>query len=265
MGRDVRADRFMVIDGENPKNVVQARYKAFGLTNDHVSRIHFTGREAGVQLGDPKWDSWLRREVENFRPEVLVIDTVAKCCGVSMLDNDSVVALYRDVLVPLVTEADCALVPLHHERKGHGGGTGDRSQMAMGARQWVDQADAHLTFAHTGKFERDAEGNTRRPFALRTPKHRWADEDTVQHFEVIGKQREDRTPIKLGVKLPETEPTTAERIVAAVGEGRLGRFAIAEAVGLPQDGSKFRKGLAEAVDDGRLVQGTDKLYERPTE
>ena len=247
LGRDVAATRFMVIDGENPRSIVHARMRALGINNEHWPRLHYTGRDKGVLLGRAEWDEWLRHEAESFRPDVIFIDSVAKCCAVALLDNDSVIALYRDVLVPLVSEFDCGLVLALHERKGRGGGTGDRSQDAMGARQWVDQADAQITLAATGKFQQTPDGETRRPFAMRTPKHRWAAEDQAEHYVITGRVREDQTPIKLTIQHPQAEPTNDEKLVAAVGEDRLGRSALAEAVGLHVKGTAFRNALTRCL------------------
>lgn len=264
LGRTVDASRFMVIDGENPPPVVKARWKALGINNEHWPRLHFTDRKKGVLLGQPEWDEWLRHEVESFRPDVIFIDSVAKCCDVALLDNDSVIALYRDVLVPLVEQADCALVLTTHERKGRSGGSGDRSQEAMGARQWIDQADAHITLAPTGKFEQTPTGDeflTRRPFAMRTPKHRWAGEDRAEHYVITGRMRSDRTPTEMVLEHPKAEPTNDEKLVAACGEDRLGRSELATRAGMNATGTAFRTALAKVIEDGRLVQGEDGLYE----
>jgi len=261
LGRKVEAKRFMVIDGENPLSDVRTRWKALGIGNEHWPGIHFTDREAGVLLGTPEWDDWLRSEAETFQPDVLFIDTVARCTVVALLDNDSVIALYRDVLTPIVTDFDTALVMFTHERKGRA--SGDRSEATMGARQWADQADVHLTLAHTGKYEESADGAGSRPFALRRPKVRSVTEDRPEHFEVRGRKAAG-TVVELAVGLPLRAVTAEEALIAACDEP-LGRKALAEAVNMDPTGRGFRNALQRVMEAGQLVkdEGKDGLYGRP--
>lgn len=262
LGRPVHARRFMVIDGENPRDEIVSQWRALGLRNKHMKNVHFVGAEARVELGTPQWNERLEREVEAFRPDVVFIDSVARTTAVAVLDNDSVVDLYAKTLGPLVAKYDLAIVLVHHERKG--GGSGDRSQAALGARQWANQADAHLTLAAVGPYEETpaARGgvDTRRRFALRVPKMRGGLVDRPEHFEVRGRKREDGALVALELGAPKAL-TAAEEIIAAADKP-LGRSELAKAAGMRHDGQRFRGGLKEAIESGRLEQREDALYER---
>ena len=140
-GRCSVEDEYLRSDGRDD---LTARWKALGITNDHWTDIHLTTRERNVRLGDPEWDSWLAREVEAFAPDVLVIDTVARCCaGIDSNSADAVAALYGNVLVPLVDRHDLALLfTAHHRKSGGRAGTDDA---VNGSVQWgrTGRADHH--------------------------------------------------------------------------------------------------------------------------
>lgn len=137
----------------------------------------------------------------------------------------------------------------------------------MGARQWTAQADAHITLAPTGPYSeapaREGGVQTRRPFAMRVPKLRGGTVDKPEHFEARGrKSAAGGALLELTVEAPRAL-TAAEEIVA-VCDKPLGRGALAQAAGMPHDGRKFRSGLKEAIESGRLIKRDDGLYERPS-
>jgi hypothetical protein len=90
LGREVPPLRWMILDGENSQDDRTARWKALGLRQEHWPSIHLTTRETSVRLGEPEWDDWLRRAVEDFKPDVLVIDTIVRVCsGVATRDESA--------------------------------------------------------------------------------------------------------------------------------------------------------------------------------
>ena len=266
LGRDVRAGNWMVIDAENSREDVAHTRRALGLTNtDVVGRVHTTLRDARVNFTEPHWQQWLRAEIERFRPSVLVIDTVARCFRTPVLDNDAVVELYADHIVPLVDEFDLALVLTHHERKG--GASGNRAEAAMGAGQWAGQVEQHLTIAPTTKLRlTPQEGGTtatHRAFALRRPKGRALMSDAPEHFDVRGVLDSDGALMSMTVSSPHDDPTDEQQLVAAC-DRPVGRSELARALALNATGTRFRNALEKAVDSGDLVKSDDGLYERAT-
>lgn len=264
LGRDVPPLRWMVLDGENSRADIASRWKALGLTDEHWPNIHLTTREAHVRLGEEVWDSWLTREVDAFKPDVLVIDTVARvCAGVAVNDNDRVAALYANVLVPLVDRHDLALLFSHHARKS--GGKAGTDDAALGAAAWAGQAEQTLTIEHNGPLELreedDGSTSTRRAFILHRPKGRDLVSNAAEHFEVRGRLAPNGALTALEVVQPAVDLPTAGRLVAAL-EAPLGAPALAQAVELNRTGNKFRRALADALEEGLIVRGPEGDYAR---
>ena len=152
IGRKVNAERVMYLDEENPKRVPHARLRALGLKE--WDNLHYYSRQ-GIVLGDKEglWERWLEYELETFRPGLVFLDGAQACTTVEVNDNDSVVALYR-VLRRLASTYDCAIILIHHARKPPVGASDDAEGMStMGARQFHNQADRHVSFKKAGPFE----------------------------------------------------------------------------------------------------------------
>ena len=108
---------------------------------------------------------------------------------VALMDNAAAVDAYADVLVPLADEFGVAIRFWHHEsQEGAARKSGSRKSAAMGARQSIDQADAHLSFVKTRTTPRSpmatACGPTRRPRC--GSKFRGGREGQVERIEWTG-------------------------------------------------------------------------------
>ncbi|MGH8574237.1 MAG: AAA family ATPase, partial [Gammaproteobacteria bacterium] len=143
LGRDVQRGRVVLyIDEENHRRLVRDRLRAFGLTNGDRDGLRYFLR-AGVALGDARWNAWLTRQAQEYRADLVVIDTASSATAGDVNDNSRVAALYRDGLRP-ATVGGAAVLLLHHERKSSGDYPRNASQAMMGARAWAAQADAHI-------------------------------------------------------------------------------------------------------------------------
>jgi hypothetical protein len=134
----------------------------------------------------------------------------------------------------------------------------------MGGRQWTAQADTHITLAQTGRYARRrrlgrrGDAATVRKCACQSC---GGTVDRPEHFEVRGrKDAPGGALLELAVETRRALPA-AEEIVAACDQP-LGRGELAKAAGMPHDG-RFRGGLEDAIDSGRLIPRDDGLYERP--
>lgn len=181
IGRQVNAERVLYLDEENPQRVPHARLRALGLTNEHWENLHYYSRQ-GIVLGDSEgvWERWLESELETFRPGLVFLDGAQACTTVEVNDNDSVVALYR-VLRRLASTYDTCITLIHHARKpGINGGDDAAGMNTMGARQFHNQADRHITFKVGGPFEseptKSGGDTTRREFIMTGNKDRMDDE-----------------------------------------------------------------------------------------
>ena len=144
-GRQTKFQRAMVLDEENFIRVVHGRFHALGMTNADRGKLRYFLR-IGTALGAEDWVERVEDEMEDFQPDLLVIDTAAAATAVDVNDNTSVARLYQTALRPLADRAGVIL--LHHERKPAEGNSKKRNagHSMMGARQWAGQADNHIAF-----------------------------------------------------------------------------------------------------------------------
>lgn len=265
LGREVEKLRWLVIDGENSRDDLRALYKALGITTAHLREdVHLTTREKNVRLGEEEWDSWLRREIESFRPDVLIIDTVARCCaGIDGRSEDSVAEFFGDVLVPLVDHHDLALLYTAHHRKS--GGRAGTDEAVLGSTQWAGQAEQTVTVAYTGpltmKARADGGKDTHRNFVVRRPKGRALVENVPEHFTVTGQLDSSGALVDFKVSAPAGEPTPIEQLVGALAGQPLGSGALAEALGMNRTAKKYMDLRDEAVGAGLIEKNADGLYE----
>ncbi len=151
LGRETTASRVLYVDEENPARVVHSRLAALGIDNADRDRFRYYRRK-GIRVGVDRWTQWLHEECEDFRPDLVVIDTAMAALAVDTNDNDAVVDLYTSTLRPLAERFNLAVVILHHERKPGAQEKRHAGYAMMGARQWAGQADVHMTLTAAGRY-----------------------------------------------------------------------------------------------------------------
>lgn len=266
IGRQVTAERVLYLDEENPERVPHARLRALGLRNEHWDALRYYSRQ-GIVLGDSEglWERWLEAELAEHRPGLVFLDGAQACTTVEVNDNDSVVSLYR-VLRRLASTYDTAIVLIHHARKPSIGGGDDAAGLStMGARQFHNQADRHITFKVGGPFEseptKSGGDTTRREFVMTGNKDRMDDEGGAELVILTsGRTRTkalDWMRIESGGAVANRKDVLAREIADYVCEqGRvLTTREIAEGVGKDTDDSTFERGLKAAhEEDGARVK-----------
>lgn len=139
LGRDVSAiERVLVIDEENPADVVAARLKACGYEDDRDRGRLLYFDQIGCRLGVATWNEQLLGIAADFRPDLVVIDSMFAATTATW-GNETINPLFASVFKPLA-RLDCALWLNHHDRKA-GGDIGDR---ASGGDQWMAQVDRQI-------------------------------------------------------------------------------------------------------------------------
>lgn len=262
MGQDVPALRWFFISGEQTAAELEDLFAQQEISTDDLrDRAYVVGREARVSLGEDRWNAWLAREVDAFKPDVLVIDSVSMVCtGVDAMNYDSVRSLFHAVLHPLRDRHGLTVWLAHHLRKGGGGNVED----IFGSSMWANEADFAMNVVAHGRRVKNDDGTlTQRCSATRTKTSRVVADEAPTFYEIVGTLREDGTTDTLTVRLPVAAPTPVEQIVAALAQP-LGTGALAESVGMHRTGDKFRNALAEAVESGQIAKNDDNLYERVT-
>ena len=259
LGQPVNARRFLVIDGEQDAEQIVEKWRPLGVRNEHLANLKLFGRGSGKLLGTPEGNAWIAEVVDEFRPDVIVLDTTGATAAVKGFDNDDVAALYRETLNPLIDRTGAALLYTHHERKSGGGG--DRSAAALGARQWSNQADYHVTLATAGTYaETPLKGGhvaTRRAFVMRRPKVRNGAEDRPTPFEVRGeKDCPEGATLKLEIVTPKREFTDTEQLAAAC-DAEITRKGLAARLEWGGDGTGKR--FVNALDDAQGAKLIEQL------
>lgn len=280
-GRSTTIDRVLYIDEENPERLVRARLRAMGLSNAERAGLRYFSRE-GVTLGLEEDDKALRTALEEFSPDLLIVDTLMSASADDVLSNVAAVARMK-AMRAIASEHGCAVLVMHHERKQQKDGpVAGSSQQSMGARQWVGQSDATLTIAVEADMQRDdLDGGgfkLRRTFKMRT-----AEKDRDGRLNglrriAVESEKDDRERL-LWMTVSDEGPISQETaqsaevqaIVTALadaeGDGVLTTRDLAATAGEDDPGDPsgtFRRALREAVESGR-VEKVKRGHYRATE
>jgi AAA domain len=148
LGRDVEPLRWMILDGENSKEDVEARWLALGLSDELISKhVHFTGRETRLKLGTPDGDRRFSDAAERFNPDVIWVDSVMRCCATT-ISNEDATRLVDETFAPLAEDHNAAVAFSHHHTKSSGNRS-TSSNAALGGTQFTGQPDLTMTLAKT--------------------------------------------------------------------------------------------------------------------
>jgi hypothetical protein len=271
LGHGTHVERVMVLDEENPGRLVSARLRALGTTNELRERLRYFNRE-GVALGDgERSDAWLRSELESFRPDLLVIDTLMAACDLEDTNNNAEAVRMMKNLRAVAREFECAVLLLHHERKRSKEHPSSSGQAMMGARQWAGQADTHMTLTVESDLieEKSPDGSgwrLRRTFKWR-PAEKDRDGRSNIPRRVAVESEMDASGRLLWMTVEDEGPLTEETaqgaheamILAALadaeedGTDTLRTAALAAATGAKSaDDGSFKRALSDLLEAGKI-------------
>jgi hypothetical protein len=269
LGRDVEPLRWMILDGENSKEDVEARWLALGLTDELITaHVHFTGRETRLKLGTPDGDRRFSDAAERFKPDVIWIDSVMRCCATT-ISNEDATRLVDELFAPLAEDHNAAVAFSHHHTKSSGNRS-TSSNAALGGTQFTGQPDLTMTLAKTQGLTMTAQPDgttlTESRFAFRPCKSGRGAYLTVDQKESIvvnGVIRtDDEALLSLSFDHLKAEPTLDERISAALADGPLGNTPLAEQLGVSRTGKALEAALTRLTEAGSITKNDDKNYER---
>jgi hypothetical protein len=250
LGHATTADRIMVVDEENPDRLASARLRALGTTNAMRDRLRYFSRQ-GVALGDGgTWDAWAKGELEDFGPDLLVIDTLMAACAVEDTNSNSEAVRMMKFLRSLARDFKCGVLLLHHERKRSLMNPSSSGQAMLGARQWAGQADAQMTLTvESDLIEDEAETEGHRSLR-RTFKFRPAEKDrdgrpNVPRRVAVESEKDERGRL-LWMRVEDKGPITEEGAQDHDASAILANLATAQREG---DGVVARKELAAAAGE----------------
>jgi hypothetical protein len=267
LGRSVAGPgRVLIVENEMPGFDVEKRLRGFGIRNEHWDRLAYLDKTQAVALDDPRQAEHLVRVVEEFAPDLVVLDTLFSLVpSIDHNSNGAAATCYRDVLRPLARNT--SLLLLHHENKPGEKGRGRAEYAATGARSWANQADRHLTLAATGDKQVNTEqldnGRSRSTYALELDsgktrgvlKPRPALEIVT---EADAKGRVTSTELGVVGERQRRNPSQRDRRIVAALESTAGpmrRKDLAEASG--GEGGSFARALGKLQDAGRVVKDGD--------
>lgn len=82
LGMPVRGiERVIVVDEENPRDVVRQRLRAFGV-KDSPERLRYYS-QIGCRLGEAHWAEELLEIAAEFKPDLVVIDSASSATSVA--------------------------------------------------------------------------------------------------------------------------------------------------------------------------------------
>ena len=130
--------KVLFINGEDGRTEIERRVCAFYRAHAHklagqsLARLYVAGADnARVQcisflqttdrnfsMLDPSGFEVLKSGLETLRPDVLILDPLIAFCGGGNMNDNSVMAQVIRELKQLATKFDCAVLIVHHTRKG---------------------------------------------------------------------------------------------------------------------------------------------------
>jgi hypothetical protein len=278
LGCETRMRRVLYIDEENPCSTAIRRLKAMGLQDGELNRLRYYDRK-GLSIGDGgRTDQWLDAELEGFKPDLLIIDTLMASTAVADTNDNGQAVKMMKHLRALAEARDLAVLVLHHERKQSREHPNSSGQAMMGARQWAGQADVHMTLTVASAMDVQEGDALVNPEALKrlrkTFKWRPAEKDREgepNRPQLVSVTSEKGEEGKLLWMLVENEgedktPSAADSLASAIGEavqrsdGELRTAEIAKAVGHDAQGKAFRRALEAAVDHDYIAKAKHGTY-----
>lgn len=274
MGHETHIERVLVVDEEDPARVVRARLKALGMTNDHRDRLRYFNREGFALAPRGASDAAFRAELEAHQPDLVLVNSLMAACDLSDVNSNTEAVAMIKYLRELAREFHCGMLLIHHERKRpREGAVSSSGQEALGARQWMGQADGQMTMTvETELVEEPVEDSLSTDPHIRlrrTFKWRTAEKDRDGRRNRLHRVAVESEKDSGGALIWMTVTDEGEIEAAATEEDALadeiGAFVqrearevatgeIAAAIGRSADDGTFKRALKRAVDGGQVVK-----------
>lgn len=115
LGLKLRAPgKVLVIDEENPVDVVYHRLRKLGLSHDGSSNIRYLHRQ-GIRMD--RHPDWILEEALNWNPDLIVMDSLTRIHTKDENNAGEVASLFNDGINPLARETGATVLLLHHTNK----------------------------------------------------------------------------------------------------------------------------------------------------
>ncbi|MDP9399380.1 MAG: AAA family ATPase [Actinomycetota bacterium] len=270
LGRPTVLGKVLCVDEENPPVLVRRRLMALGLPQEATDRVLYFVRN-GIAVGEPEWNAWLERKIQEHGADAVFIDSAVAATAVSDINDNTAVARLLTGLRAIAERQNCTIHLIHHERKVQKDAPRSAGMSAMGARQWVAQADVHLAVRRLDNEEElDPDGRIigRTGVLLEMPKDR--DGLPIRPERLVIESLRDENGRMLRAELrsegPQAERSSeADNLLKQVVEllttqGPLSRKRLSEALGRDRKDGTLDRALREGRDTGVLTLPERGVY-----
>jgi hypothetical protein len=221
-----------------------------GCDDPHVQRLKFLRvTDKGASLVDPEGFKVLEAGLQQLRPDLLILDPLVAFCGGANMNDNAVMSLVIRELKRLAAKFDCAILTVHHTRKG-----GD-----LGNAEAISGAAAIVNLARRAIMPVPMTEDEAKKFGV-------LPSDRLQYFKVVDAKSNlaprsaDSPWYKLhSIELPNPEPPVypfGDYVQAVVREN----LSIASNVMPPGDEQKIQKAVLELVERGKIIKGVAYPY-----
>ena len=224
------------------------RLKLLAADDYRTQRLSFLRSDRGASVLDEQGVEFLGKLLDAIRPRVLVLDPLISFCGGGNANDNAVMALVMRGLKGLAARFECAILILHHTRKG---GEPGHPESISGASSIVNLSRRAIMIVPMTKEEATK-------FGVPPSEHR-------SYFKVVSAKSnmappsEDCPWYKLeSVVLPNAEPPTYPNgdNVQAVVRVKLSDL---KKAGDPDD-QKIKKAVLDVVHNGKNIGGQIVVY-----
>jgi AAA domain-containing protein len=217
------------------------RFRLLGADDWRTHKLSFLRTEKGASVLDEGGIQFLELLLQEIRPDLLVLDPLVSFCGGGNVNDNAVMAVVIRALKRLATHFGCAILVVHHTRKGGEPGT---AEAISGASSIVNLARRAIMVVPMTKEEANG-------FAILPSEYR-------AYFKVVSAKSNlvppsDQCPwYKLeSVTLSNAEPPTypkGDNVQAVV------RVQLSSLKKLSDpDHQKIKKAILDVVDQGKSV------------
>jgi AAA domain/Primase C terminal 2 (PriCT-2) len=250
----------LYINGEDPYEELERRIHAFdlkhGITEQELDRLIVYGNDDWeaqmlsllrtqdkTSVIDDNGIAHLQRLIEEFRPDLVVIDPLINFCGGNINDN-AVMGMVMRALKGLATKFDCAIMVVHHTRKGS---DLNNQEAVSGAATIVNLARRTITTVPMSLDEA-------KELAI-LPSEKWRYFKVVTAKTNMSPKTDDAPWYELtSVTLPNAEPPDyphGDRVQAVVRA----KLSPANKLQLTTDDKVIRRAILDVVQKGKLIGG----------
>ncbi|MBB6260664.1 hypothetical protein FHS77_001198 [Paenochrobactrum gallinarii] len=262
-GRELKA---LYVNGEDSRTEMLRRIQSFclahGLTEHDLSRLHLLGAgdgavqslsflrsDKGASIVDLTGFVKLRALLSSIQPDVVILDPLVVFCGGGNLNDNAAMSGVLRSLKQIANEYDCAILVIHHTKKG----------ADLGSAEAIGGASAIVNLARRALMAVAMSDDEARKLGV-LPSQRGAYFRTVASKSNLS-PRIDETPWYelTSVELPNPEPPTypnGDR-VQAVRRAQLSSLA---SLSLAPDHQAIQRAILDAVAQGKMVDGQTVPY-----